>query len=190
MSRFRRPDPRAGIAATEFALIAPVVLLLMLATADLAGSLRVQMRVDETASELAEVVTQYQQLYAGDFPTLFNAAQQMAGSTPVTGTFGASIISGIVNAGDGPTIAWQQKSPGVNGFKSQFGSLGSTPTLPDNYSVPAGESLITTEIFTQATAWVLSVHFMGGPGNTVFGAYALFQPRSALLSQITAGNRP
>lgn len=59
MSRSRRTDERRrGVATVEFALIAPFIMLLMLAGADMTVYLRTAMRVDETATEVAQVVTQ------------------------------------------------------------------------------------------------------------------------------------
>src|SRR3954467_3950225 len=115
MSRFRRPEAhtalRRGIAAVEFALVAPFIILAMLAGADLSLFMRTVMRMDETSTELATRVTQYQDLYDSDFMGLFDASQTIAGTTPVTGEFGATIISGIVNNGSVQTIAWQRISP-------------------------------------------------------------------------------
>ncbi len=99
MSLSRRTEyARRGVATVEFALVLPFILLLMLAGADVTVYLRTAMRVDETATELAVVVTQYSNLYQSDFTTLFSAAQTIAGTTPVTGLLGTTIISGIVNS--------------------------------------------------------------------------------------------
>ena len=100
------------MAAIEFALVAPLIILMMLAGTDLTIFMRTKMRIDETATETALVVTQYQDLYNGDFTALFNAAQTVAGTTKVTGLFGTTIITGIVTDGnDRQTIAWQKRSP-------------------------------------------------------------------------------
>ena len=64
MSRSRRTDryggPRGGLAAVEFALVAPFIIMVMLAGTDLTIFMRTMMRVDETASETSLAVTQYQ----------------------------------------------------------------------------------------------------------------------------------
>lgn len=193
MNRFRKTDTRRvqrhGVAAVEFALIAPMVVLLMLAGADISFFMRTKMRTDETASELAMVVTQYQTLYSGDFNGLFNDAQTIAGTTPVTGLLGTTIITGIVNANGKQTIAWQQLSASAT-FSSQFGVTGSVPSLPNNYVLPSGGTLIAVEVFTSASPWVLSASLMGGAGGTSLRSYALYQPRLGSLSTIIAGSRP
>ena len=139
MSRSRRTDqyggPRGGLAAVEFALVAPFIILVMLGGTDLTIFMRTMMRVDETGTQISLAVTQYQSLYDSDFTYLFNAAQTVAGTTPVTGLLGATIITGIVNSGGRQTIAWQRRSPSAT-FPSQFGTaIGSAPNAAEQLSV-------------------------------------------------------
>ncbi len=181
--------PRRGVAALEFALVAPFLILMMLAGADLTIFMRTNMRIDATATELALVVTQYQDLYDGDFTGLFNAAQTVAGTTTVTGQFGRTIITGIVNTNGTQTIAWQKLSPSGT-FTSLFGAAGGIQPLPNNYVVPRGGTLIAVEVFTSASPWVLSASLMGGAGTTSVRSYALYQSRLGTLSTVKSGNRP
>ncbi len=190
MSRSRKADKwRRGLATVEFALVAPLIMLLMLAGADLTIFLRTAMRVDETANELAVVVTQYGNLYQSDFTALFNDAQTIAGTTPVTGLLGTTIISGIVNSGGKQTIAWQQRSPSAT-FNSQFGAAGSVPKLPYSYVLPSGGVLIAVEVFTNASPWVFSLNMMQPSSISSIPSYALYQPRLGTLTTVIAGNRP
>jgi Flp pilus assembly protein TadG len=184
-SRWRR-----GVAAVEFALVAPFLLLALLAGADLSVFIRIQMNLDQTSTEMAQNVTQYSQLYSSDFTTLFNASQTLAGSTPVTGLLGTTIITGIINSNGRQTIAWQQRSPSAT-FSSLFGTAaGATPTLPNNYVVPAGNTLIAVEVFTTASPWVFSAGLMGHSSITSLRSFALFQSRLSSLATITSGTRP
>lgn len=181
-----------GVAALEFALVAPFVILVMLSGADLSLFMRTVMRMDETATGVAMAVTQYDKLYDGDFTDLFNASQIIAGTTAVTGSAGMTIITGIKKSGGRQTIAWQKLSPSTTTFTSLFGTaVGATPVLPDKYVLPTdGEVLIAVEVFTTASPWVLSATLMGGPGSTSIRSYVLFQPRLGSLAAINAGNRP
>jgi Flp pilus assembly protein TadG len=194
MNRFRHPEWRAaasrGVAALEFALVAPFVILVMLGGADLSLFMRTVLRMDETATGVAMAVTQYDKLYNGDFTDLFNASQTIAGTTAVTGLPGTTIITGIQKSGGRQTIAWQKLSPSAT-FTSLFGTPGATPVLPDTYVLPTdGEVLIAVEVFTTASPWVLSATLMGGPGSTSIRSYVLFQPRLGSLAVINSGNRP
>src|SRR5690349_2585160 len=133
MSHFLHPDAQSGtqraIASVEFALLAPFIILVMLAGSDLSIFMRSVLRMDETATELGLTVSQYSDLYDSDFTTLFNASQTIAGITPVSGLFGATIISGIVNSGGKQTIAWQKISASAT-FNSLIGVAGAVPVLP------------------------------------------------------------
>src|ERR1700757_7547 len=115
MSRFPPTEPlalsRRGLASVEFALVAPFILMLMLAGADLTIFMRTKLRIDETATQVALDVTQYNNLYDSDFTGLYNAAQTVAGTTPVTGVLGTTIITGMINSSGKQTIAWQRRSP-------------------------------------------------------------------------------
>jgi Flp pilus assembly protein TadG len=179
------------VAALEFALVAPFLILMMLAGADMTIFMRTNMRIDETATEIAVVVTQYQDLYDGDFTGLFVAAQTVAGTTAVTGLFGTTIITGIVTDGnDRQTISWQKRSPQAT-FNSLFGTaLGTVPNLPNSYLMPKNGTLIAVEVFTATSPWVFSASLMGGAGTSSIRSYALYQPRLGSLSLIKSGNRP
>ena len=67
------------MAAVEFAIAAPFFALVMLGTADATFYVRTKLKLDGAANGVAQVVTQYRQLYAGDFATLFSASQLIAG---------------------------------------------------------------------------------------------------------------
>ena len=195
MNRSQRTDrsvrTRRGVAAVEFALVAPFIILLILAGTDLTIFMRTKMRIDETATGVALIVTQYQNLYDSDFTGLFTAAQTVAGTTPVTGLLGTTVITGIVTDGnDRQTIAWQKRSTQATS-NSLFGTaVGSVPRLPNSYLMPKNSTLIAVEVFTSASPWILSATLMGGAGTTSVRTYALYQPRLGALSTITAGTRP
>jgi Flp pilus assembly protein TadG len=186
---------RRGVAAIEFALVAPFIILLMLAGADLTFFMRVKMRLEATANQVALMVTQYKDLYNSDFTNttynIFDAAQTIAGSTQVTGLSGTTIITGIVTDGsDRQTIAWQKRSSQATST-SQFGTaLGATPTLPDNYLMPANGTLIAVEVFSPATPFVFSASMMGGAVTTTLRSYTLYQPRLGSLNTVNTGTRP
>lgn len=184
------PNWRRGVAAVEFALVAPFLLLALLAGADLSVFIRIQMNLDQTSTEMAQNVTQYSQLYSSDFTALFNASQTLAGTQPVTGLLGATIITGITTTNGRQTIAWQQRSPSAT-FTSLFGTAaGATPIMPNNYVVPTGRTLIAVEIFSRASPWVFSAGLMGHSSISSLRSFALFQARLSSLATITQGTRP
>ncbi len=57
--RHEQPHGRlgsAGVAALEFALVAPLLLLMLLGTVDLVNAIRIQMKLNVTAGQLAEMI--------------------------------------------------------------------------------------------------------------------------------------
>ena len=190
----RSVELQRGVAAIEFALVAPFFILLMLGAADLTFFMRVKMRLEATANQVTLVVTQYENLYDSDFTgtfNIFNTAQTIAGTTPVTGLLGATIVTGIVtDSQDRQTIAWQKRSSQATPV-SLFGTVvGSAPVLPNNYLLPANGTLIAVEVFTPATPWVFSASVMGGGVTTTLRSYTLYQPRLGSLATVNTGTRP
>ena len=196
MSRFRTSlsaatrllRARRGVAALEFAFTAPIFALVMLATADVTFYVRMKLRLDTTARTVGQVVTQYNQLYGSDFAAIWQAAQLTAGTVSVSGSFGATIVSGITNITGTPVIAWQQQTGGSS-FGSQFGPAGASPVLPASYIPPSGVTLIVVELYTTATPWVFAASVLGGGGTSVVSAVTLMQPRLASLATINPGTR-
>ena len=182
----RRLDERGAI-AIEVAAFALAGFLFLLAGTDLAFHLRNKLRLDQVSGGMASYVTAQTRLYKGDFPVFFAAAQHMAGSVPVTGEGGAVIITGVVNLSGAPTVAWRERTGNAT-ITSSLGAVGGPPgNLPDGYVLPAGSSLVAVEAFTQVQPWLLGVDTLGGP---TLRSITLFQPRGAMLSQISAEGRP
>ena len=108
----------------------------------------------------------------------------------VTGLFGTTIITGIVNT-NGNTddrlaeaqFAGQLQQPVRHARRHQ--AIAERLRRADE-----AEHLIAVEVFTAASPWVLSASLMGGAGSTSLRSYALYQPRLGSLSTVTAGNRP
>lgn len=164
MSRSRRTDDRRGSTAVEFAIVAPVLVLLLLAGTDLTFWFLKKFRLDNTASELGNLVAQADTLKLAAFPggycsqsasslNYFAMASQLASPLQVCGAMGATIISGIANNGSKTTVVWQQRTGDAVAYPSRFGNRGTAATLPSGYSVPSGHSIIATEIYSGVTPW-------------------------------------
>ena len=76
---------RRGVAAVEFALIAPVLLTLTLVGYETAMALSTYRKLTDTTVEMANVAAQYTTMSASDVSTVMNASAQIMGATaPVT----------------------------------------------------------------------------------------------------------
>jgi Flp pilus assembly protein TadG len=126
---------RRGVAAVEFAIIAPVLILLALATSDLVQFIRSQLRLDETAVQLGQLVSQCDSISTGDTQQFWNYAQQIIGSLgQVTGdpkkTPGAVIISAVYSQNGANKLAWQVQTGNPNQSSSVGGVVGGRQTSP------------------------------------------------------------
>jgi Flp pilus assembly protein TadG len=173
---------RRGVAAVEFAIVAPVLILLALATADLVQFIRSQLRLDATAVQVGQLVSQCNRITdSGDISQFWSYAQQIVGSL---GTVtGANAVGGVtisaVYSKDGKTntLAWQ-RTTGTPWTSSVGKTVNSTATITEGFVVPTGQTLLVTEVFLPQTPWVLSAGFMGTVLPKVLNGTTLYLTRA------------
>lgn len=189
MSPFRRPErARRGSVALEFTLVAPVLALLGVALLDVVDFLRVSLRLERTAGELANVAAQYQILRETDFATLFDLAGRVAAPYRVTDTDGAVVISGLANQGSGPVVLWQRRA-GSSGYTSAFGAQGGAATIPrqsSDLTLAIGQGAVVAEVFYAREPWLLSGRFLSGEPFSRLQAFALQRPRMVSILRVSA----
>lgn len=96
-----------GLAAVEFALIAPVLVTLLLGTVDVCDALSAHEKVTMLASTGADLVAQATSVSAADMTGIF--AADSAVLYPYNGATAQIVISSIVSDGKGGgTVAWSQ----------------------------------------------------------------------------------
>ena len=135
---------RRGLAAVEFGLVAPVLIVLALATADLVQFIRSQLRLDATAVQVGQLVSQCNSITdPGDINQVWTYAQRIVGGLgTVTGpnAQGAVIISAVYSLNGKNTLAWQKKT-GNPTQTSSVGSLqGKAATITEGFVVPASQN--------------------------------------------------
>lgn len=190
MSRIRGPADRRAIAATEFALLAPVMLLLLLGATDLVTWMRTWLRVSQAASEVGQVIGQFTQLHEGYFTsTFYPIAQNIAGNAIIKcdsshPANGSVVISGITTAGGKSTVTWQRGC--VSPIVSQIGQQTKPATLPAGYVPPDGTSIIVVEVSVTQPAFVLSKAsmFMNGGGPSAIRSYEVVTTRNGILPPV------
>jgi Flp pilus assembly protein TadG len=193
MKTSRRNNDCRAVAAFEFALVLPVLLLLLLAGADVTIWFINKFRLDNTATTVGNIVSAAQTLPLSAFPAAycsgtaaslnyFAIAYSIASPLAVCGSNGATIISGITNNGSKTTMVWQKRTGNAAAYPSLVGTPGAALTLPIGYSVPSGHGIIVTEVYTGITPWKYSLSFMAGAGAPSLYAYAIFEPRFGTLA--------
>lgn len=112
-----------GVAAVEFGLVLPVLVLLFLASVDAGRALAVYMKVRATTYTLDAITNQYSTVQSSDLTSITGAASLVL--APYSTTPAALTVSQIsVNSATSATVSW---SYSLNGTAL---TQGSTVTLP------------------------------------------------------------
>lgn len=103
--KFRRAE--SGLAAVEFALIAPVLVTLLLGTVELSNALNAHQKVTLLASTGADLVAQATSVSSSDMSNIFAAVDAVI--YPFAAANAEIVISSIVSDGNGNgTVAWSR----------------------------------------------------------------------------------
>jgi Flp pilus assembly protein TadG len=137
----------AGNVAVEFALTLPVLMLLMLGSAEMARFVILHQKVDRVAVTTSDLVSRAETIKESELDDIFEAAELVAQPFDLP-NLGVVIVSAIINEdGTGPTIAWQRSGAGTASHASQIGTEGGAATLSGDFEVREGETAIIAEVF-------------------------------------------
>jgi Flp pilus assembly protein TadG len=148
----RLRDARAGVGvagnvAVEFALTLPVLLLLMLGSAEMARFVILHQKVDRVAVTTSDLVSRAETIKESELDDIFAAAEFVAQPFDLPG-LGIVIVSAITNEdGSGARVAWQRSGGGFASHTSQIGTQGGAATLSADFEVREGETAIIAEVF-------------------------------------------
>lgn len=141
--RFRRD--RRGVSAVEFALIAPIMILLYFGLAELCQALIAERKASHVASAVGDLTAQSESVTsaaAGSGPTslvdIFNIGKSIMAPYD-NSTLQIRVSSVTSNVSAVPKVDW---SVGYGGYAAL--SKQSTPTLP--MTLAAGDSIVMAEV--------------------------------------------
>lgn len=186
---FRRAD---GITAIEFALVAPVLILLLLGVFELSRFVWLEVKVDRTAVSLGDLLAR-QNTNQGSvsgvdedaISSLFDAAGLLMKPFPAGGLSRVIFTSlSPTSATDfTPVINWQRSGGGTLGVTSRIAPCGGgqTITLPAGTLGPNIPVVIVTEVFYSFTP----VTGQGIMKPTTLYRNSFFAPRVASLTTIS-----
>jgi len=178
LQRFR--DARGGTIPVEMALVTPVLLIMLLGIVDIGWLAVSRHKISRVAATLADLTSRGEAISEAQIADMFAAGSSIASPFEL-GTEGRSIVSSLINPdGDAATVAWQRRSPSGIDVTSHIGSQGSTPTLPADFEVRAGENIIVAETFFRFQPIVGIVV----RGEQSIYAQAFQRPRLGTLDQI------
>jgi Flp pilus assembly protein TadG len=149
LRRFTRD--RDAVAAMEFAIVLPIMLLLYIGGVELGDGLQIQFKVTETARTITDVASQYITIQSSDMSNILAAASSVVAPYP-SSNMALTVSEVTTNAQGQGTITW---SCSLNGTPH---TVGATLTLPTNLQTP-NISLIWGEVtypYTPPMGYVVS----------------------------------
>lgn len=140
-------DTRA-VAALEFALAVPFLLVLFVASTDLMRLMLIHQKAERIAYNIADLTAQTEAITAADMQQIMLAPAEVM--EPFTfGARGVVIISSVhkAAAADDQLVRWRCEGGGTLEAESLIGSVGSVANLPNNLVLNERENVIVTEVY-------------------------------------------
>lgn len=148
---------RRGVSAVEFALAAPVMLATMLGVAEVGRFIWIEMKIQNAASRIGDIVARSDAATAADIEAL--TAVLPAILSPFYREEATRLIVTAVARPDEETealVAWRSERGGLE-MSSAVGALGSAASAPDGLVRAGGDALIVSEIAFRYEPWLLGI---------------------------------
>ncbi|TAL83569.1 MAG: pilus assembly protein [Beijerinckiaceae bacterium] len=113
-----------GVAATEFALMVPIMLVLFVGVAEVGQAIAISRKVTITVRTVTDLVTQYAALSTTDMGNLLGASEQVIAPYP-SGNLAVTVSEVSTDASGNATITWSQS---LNGTAYKVGQQVTLPT--------------------------------------------------------------
>jgi Flp pilus assembly protein TadG len=140
-----------GVAAVEFALLAPLMVMIYFGVAELTDGLMTSRRISHVASAIGDLTAQSASTTPAQVGDIFNVGRQlMQPSVTSSTTFKLRLSSVTVDANNVPRVDWSQATSGYSALaKGAAVSLPlaakTAPTDPDTPFVAKGQSVVMAE---------------------------------------------
>lgn len=165
----RLASAREGAAAVEFALIAPILILLYIGMTDVAEAFMAERRAQHIASTIADLTAQSRSVSASNLNDYFTIGNLVMAPFPTSG-LSQRISSVTVDSKGVPRVDWSQATGTMSAL-----TAGSPVSMPPNL-LTTGQSIIEAEVsytYSNKIAWVL-------PTALTFTQNAYLRPRQSL----------
>ncbi|MBR0685967.1 pilus assembly protein [Bradyrhizobium manausense] len=141
-----------GVAATEFAIVVPFMLVLYIGGVELGNGLAMNVKVSATAHSVADMISQNTQISTSRMDSILSASTAIMAPYPVTGAGGASLmtitVSGVSTDGNGnATVQWSRSTSATGARLVGQAMTLSSFTAPDPKNpTNANISLVLSEV--------------------------------------------
>jgi len=164
------PSNRQGAAAVEFALIAPVLIVIMAGLITITEGVMVQQRASHMTYAVGDLVSQQASLSAGYVTNAFAIGKIIM--APMQSSFAQRVSSLVVQSNGQVTVSWSCGAGGLSAYSK--GWVLNPPAGIVNTSVP-GDSAIYSETVAYFSAPIVTSFL---PAGFPFVDSNWFKPRS------------
>lgn len=162
---------RRGVSALEFALIMPMIIVLIFGMANISQALMAQRRINHIASSMGDLTAQSQTMADPDFQDIFSVAGFMMKPLDAT-SLSIRISSVIVDVNNKPRVDWSVVGPTLAPGLTHGDQV---TTLPVGLISTAGDSVIMAETSYTFIAPVKALM----PNGINFKEVYYFRPRKS-----------
>ena len=142
---------RRGVAAVEFALLAPLMVMTYFGVAELTEGLMASRKVSHVASSIGDLTAQASSTTPAQLGDIFTVGQTLMAPFPAASSVLRQRVSSVtVDANNVPRVDWSQASAGYSALAK--GSVVALPLAmkvnpndPDTPFVPKGQSVVVAE---------------------------------------------
>lgn len=164
-SLFRLFKDRRGVAATEFALVVPAMLLLLYGTVELGNALLLARKLTSATQTAADLTAQEQTMNTAKMNDIFTAINEIMRPFDTTGA-GYVVTSIVRDPGTDTTRVVWSKAYGSGTAKA----VNSTITVPANMLPSLGDTVILAQLTYTYTPLLGDLIFASGfsTGDTAY----------------------
>lgn len=167
-----------GVAATEFALALPALLILVLGIYEVTQYILLNQKIDRVAYTVSDVVTQQTNVTQAQLNDIMAAAAEIMNPHDFIND-GVVIVSSVQDdPDDGPTVKWQSKGGGLLDRDSLVGLVNGPAVLPDGFTLNEADNVIIAEVFYEYLPSFTEEYFASRENYK----YAIFKPRFGALT--------
>lgn len=168
-----------GVAAIEFALALPLLVLLVFGSVEVTRYVLIAQKLDRISGTLSDVVSQSETITTAQLNQIIAATGQLMLPYNFSAD-GYAIISSVTKTGtNAPVVNWQYKSTGT-AQASHVGISGGTATMPSNFTMVDKDTVIITEIFYNYTPLLTGTIY----SNSQLYSYSIYKPRLGNLTTL------
>lgn len=169
-----------GVAAIEFALVAPMLLMLFLGVVEITRYVIIAQKTEKAALTMSDLVAQSEEIGTNDLDILVQAAGEVMKPLEFNDT-GYVIVSSVSRVGSNTAaVNWQYTGGGTWTHSSQIGFQGGAATLPAGFELDPNEGIIIAEVYFSFEPLFTDIVL---PASTIYRV-GVYKPRLGELTSL------